>query len=220
MSASLLGESSARAGRRPELAGGRRSAPRTRAPGTRWGTSRFPQTPSTGPQRSAPRTRAPGTRWGNLPVPPDPLHLSAALRAADKALRASLKRGSWRADTPERGRQRRRVPVRPAVRPGRGGRAPGSDPPGAAPALRSPDRRRAPAPPRGGARARPPQGRGRRGGEAQADRVEPAPRHVDHAHVHEGGRAAARPDPGGEPRPDPGGGEVRLPARLQALYLR
>ena len=52
----------------------------------------------------------------------------------------------------------------------------------------------------------------RRGGEAAADRVEPAPRDVDHAQLHEGRRPAARPDPGGKPRPDPRGREVRLPA--------
>ena len=63
----------------------------------------------------------------------------------------------------------------------------------------------------GGARARPPQGRGRRGREAPADRVEPPPRDVDHAQLHEGRRAAPGPDPGGQPRPDPRGGEVRLP---------
>ena len=97
---------------------------------------------------------------------------------------------------------------------GRGGHA------GSAEALRPPDRRR-PAPDAGrGARARPAQGRGRRGGEAPADRVQPAPRDVDHAQLHEGRRAAARPDPGGQPRADPRRREVRLQARLQALDLR
>ena len=82
---------------------------------------------------------------------------------------------------------------------------------GSAQALRPPDRRRPAAHRRRGARARAAQGRGRRGGEAQADRVQPAPRDVDHAQLHEGRRAAARPDPGGQPRPDPRGREVRLP---------
>ena len=71
-----------------------------------------------------------------------------------------------------------------------------------------------------GARAGPPQGRGRRGRQAPADRGEPPPRHVDHAELHEGRRAAPRPDPGGQPRPDPRGREVRLPHGLQALDLR
>ena len=57
-------------------------------------------------------------------------------------------------------------------------------------------------------------------GEAPADRVQPAARHVDHAQLHEGRRAAPRPDPGGEPRPDPRRREVRLPDGLQALDLR
>ena len=92
--------------------------------------------------------------------------------------------------------------------------------PGPAQALRAPDRRRAAAHRRRGARAGAPQGCGGRGCEAEADRVEPAPRHVDHAQLHEGGRAAARPDPGGQPRPDAGGREVRLHAGLQALHLR
>ena len=55
---------------------------------------------------------------------------------------------------------------------------------------------------------------------SEADRVEPPPRDVDHAQLHEGGRAAARPDPGGQPRPDPRGREVRLHAGLQALDVR
>src|SRR4029453_13682413 len=55
----------------------------------------------------------------------------------------------------------------------------------------------------GGARARPAQGRGRRGGQAPPDRVQPPPRDVDHAELHEGRRPAARPDPGGQPLPDP-----------------
>src|SRR5579875_2079995 len=86
-------------------------------------------------------------------------------------------------------------------------------------ALRAPDRRRAPPDARGGARARPAQGRRRRGGQAAADRVEPAARDGDHTQLHEGGRAAPRPDPGRQPRPDPGGREVRLAARLQALHV-
>ena len=52
------------------------------------------------------------------------------------------------------------------------------------------------------------------------DRVEPAPRHVDHAQLHQGRRAAPRPDPGGQPRPDPRGREVRLQAGLQAFDVR
>ena len=87
-------------------------------------------------------------------------------------------------------------------------------------ALRSPDRKRAPADPRGGARARAPQGRGRRGGEEPADRVQPPARDVDHPPLHPRRRAAARPDPGGQPRPHPRGREVRLHARLQALDVR
>ena len=35
------------------------------------------------------------------------------------------------------------------------------------------------------------------GGEATARRVEPAPRHVDHAQLHQSGRPTARPHPGG-----------------------
>ena len=80
--------------------------------------------------------------------------------------------------------------------------------------------RRAPAHPCRGARARPPQGRGRRGGEEPADRVQPPARDVDHPPLHPRRRAAARPDPGGQPRPHPRGREVRLHARLQALDLR
>jgi len=74
----------------------------------------------------------------------------------------------------------------------------------------SPARRRTPAHPGGGARARPPQRPRRRGRQAAPDRVEPAPRDVDHAELHARGGAAARPDPGGEPRADPRGREVRL----------
>ena len=92
--------------------------------------------------------------------------------------------------------------------------------PGSPQALRSPDRQRAPAHPRGGARARPPQGRGRRGGEEPADRVQPPARDVDHPPLHARRRAAARSDPGGQPRADPRGREVRLHARLQAFDVR
>ena len=49
------------------------------------------------------------------------------------------------------------------------------------PALRPTDGRRTAPVPRGGARPRAPQGRRRRRSEAEADRVEPPPRHVDHA---------------------------------------
>ena len=73
---------------------------------------------------------------------------------------------------------------------------------------------------RRGARARAAQGRGRRGGQAEADRVESPARDVDHAQLHEGRRAAPRPDPGGQPRPDPRGREVRLHDGLQALDVR
>ncbi len=52
------------------------------------------------------------------------------------------------------------------------------------------------------------------------DRVEPPARHVDRAQLHERGRPAAGPDPGGQPRSDPGGREVRRQPRLQALHLR
>ena len=91
---------------------------------------------------------------------------------------------------------------------------------GSAEALRPPDRRRPAAHAAGGARAGPPQGRGRRGREAPPDRVQPPARDVDHAELHEGRRPAARPDPGRQPRPDPRGREVRLQARLQALDVR
>ena len=82
---------------------------------------------------------------------------------------------------------------------GRGGAdaAPRGDA-GSAQALRPPDRRRPAAHGHGGARARKAQGRGRRGCEAAPDRVEPAPGDVDHPQLHEGRRAAARPDPGGQ----------------------
>ena len=99
----------------------------------------------------------------------------------------------------------------------RGGR--GGDP-GSAEALRPPDRQRAPADARRGARARAAQGRGRRGGQEPPDRVQPPARDVDHAALHPRRRAAARPDPGGQPRPDPRRREVRLHARLQALDVR
>ena len=74
--------------------------------------------------------------------------------------------------------------------------------------------------PAGGARARAPQGPRRRGREAAADRVEPAARDVDHAQLHEGGGAAARPDPGGKPRPDPRRRALRLPDGLPPLDVR
>src|ERR671923_237205 len=57
-------------------------------------------------------------------------------------------------------------------------------------------------------------------GAFEADRVEPPPRDVDHAQLHESRRTAPRPDSGGQPRADPRGREVRLQARLQALDLR
>src|SRR5438309_4218836 len=60
----------------------------------------------------------------------------------------------------------------------------------------------------------------RREHEAETDQVEPSPRHVDHAKLHEGERSPPRPDPGREPGPDPRGREVRLPDGLQALHLR
>ena len=84
-------------------------------------------------------------------------------------------------------------------------------------ALRTPDRRRPAAHAGAGARAGAAEGRGRRGREAQAHRVEPAARDVDHAELHARRRPAARPHPGRESRPHPRGREVRLQARLQAL---
>ena len=92
--------------------------------------------------------------------------------------------------------------------------------PGPSEALCAPDRRRTPADTRRGARARPSQGRGRRGGEAKADRVQSPARDVDHPQLHEGRCAAPRPDPGGQSRPDPRRREVRLQDGLQALDLR
>ena len=64
------------------------------------------------------------------------------------------------------------------------------------------------------------QGPGRRGGEAQAHRVEPPARHVDHAQLHARRGPAPRPHPGGESRPHPRRREVRLPDGLQALHVR
>ena len=113
--------------------------------------------------------------------------------------------------------RRRREPGR--RRGGGGGRRARGDA-GSAQALRARDRRRPPADGLRGARARPPQGRGRRGGQAEIDRVEPPARDVDHAQLHQGRRAAPRPDPGGQPRPDPRRREVRLQDGLQALDLR
>ena len=104
-------------------------------------------------------------------------------------------------------------------RGGGGGRRPRGDA-GPAQALRARDRRRPPADGHRGARARPAQGRRRRGGQAETDRVEPPARDVDHAQLHQGRRAAPRPDPGGQPRPDPRRREVRLQDGLQALDLR
>ena len=112
-----------------------------------------------------------------------------------------------------RRRGRRRTPTRCT-------RCPRRRHAGSAQALRALDRRRPAPDARRGARARPAQGRGRRGGEARADRGEPPPRDVDHAQLHEGRRPAPRPDPGGQPRPDPRGREVRLPDGLQAFDVR
>ncbi len=138
--------------------------------------------------------------------------------------------GHWRGRYTRRGRERRRAPLRRSRRRGAGRArrardqgAPGPrrpEPGRSAQALRPPDRRRAPAHTRRGARARAPEGRGRRGRQAEAHRVEPPARDVHHPELHARRRPAARPDPGGQPRPHPRGGEVRLSARVQALDVR
>ena len=92
---------------------------------------------------------------------------------------------------------------------------------GPAQALRPPDRRR---PPPDAARrsASSPGARTRATRRRRSSLIEcePPARDVDHPQLHEGGRAAPRPDPGGQPRPDPRGREVRLQDGLQALDLR
>ncbi len=86
--------------------------------------------------------------------------------------------------------------------------------------LRAPDRQRRAAQRQAGARARAPQGSRRRGRQAPPDRVQPAPRDLDREGLCTVRPAAARPDPGGQPRPDPRSREVRLHQGLQALDLR
>ena len=60
----------------------------------------------------------------------------------------------------------------------------------------------------------------RHGGQAPADRGQPAPRRLDRQTLRRPRPAVARPDPGGQPRPHARRREVRLPARLQVLDLR
>jgi hypothetical protein len=129
-----------------------------------------------------------------------------------------LKWGTRGADTWFCGRQSGRAAVRGDSRRG-ARRADGRPYPGSPQALRAADRQRPTADAGRGARARTPQGRGRRGGQASADRVQPAARDVDHPPLHARRRAPARPDPGGQPGPHPCGREVRLHARLQALHV-
>ena len=136
---------------------------------------------------------------------PTPPHLELLPQLADDDARG-------------RGRARRRGGRGRGGRRGRGGDAARARRP--AEALRARDRRRPPADAVGGARAGPAQGPRRRGGQAEAHRMQPPPRHVDHPELHEGRRAPARPDPGGQPRPHPRGREVRLPHGLQALDVR
>ena len=64
------------------------------------------------------------------------------------------------------------------------------------------------------------QGSRRRGRQAPPDRVQPAPRDLDRQGVRALRAAAARPDPGRQPRPHPCSREVRLHEGLQALDLR
>src|SRR5512132_101396 len=87
-------------------------------------------------------------------------------------------------------------------------------------ALRARDRRRAVAHCARRAGACTSQGRGRRGGQGQADRIQPPARDVHHPQVRKLRRPAARPDSGGEPGTDPRRREVRLAAGLQALDIR
>ena len=87
-------------------------------------------------------------------------------------------------------------------------------------ALRSGDRRREAVDSCRGARARTAEGRGRRDRQAEADRVEPPARDVDHAQLHACRRPAARPHPGGQPRPHARRREVRLDDGVQAVHLR
>ena len=68
--------------------------------------------------------------------------------------------------------------------------------------------------------AGPPHRAPRHGGQAQADRSQPAPRRVDRQALRGPRHAVPRPNPGGQPRPDPRGREVRLPQGLQVLDLR
>ena len=60
----------------------------------------------------------------------------------------------------------------------------------------------------------------RRASEERADAGQPAPRRQHRQALLGPGDAAARPDPGGQPRPDAGGRQVRLHEGLQVLDLR
>ena len=51
-------------------------------------------------------------------------------------------------------------------------------------------------------------------------RGQPAPRHLHRQEIHQPRPAVPGPDPGGQHRPDEGGRQVRVPPRLQVLYLR
>src|SRR5581483_8139572 len=124
------------------------------------------------------------------------------------ACRYQMGDGGAALDRPCAGTEARTRPAPRRAGPGRGGGTAGSarrggPDAGSAQALRPPDRRRTAAHGGRGAGARAAQGRGRRGGEEAADRGQPGPRHVDHEELHQGGRAAARPDPGRQSGADP-----------------
>ena len=74
----------------------------------------------------------------------------------------------------------------------------------------------------GDSRKRELRGRGprRRGRPPAPAGGEPAPRGLAGQALHRSRHAAARPDPGGQPRPDPRDGEVRLRQGIQVLHLR
>ena len=59
-----------------------------------------------------------------------------------------------------------------------------------------------------------------RGGQAQADRGQPAAGGLHRQAIHGAGPGVPGPHPGGQPGAHPRGGEVRLPAGLQVLDLR